>query len=122
MCRYFIFLWTFIIYGLSTSIYALGDDAAQAFISSSQQAKIISVSLEENFIILNNITYKIHSKIQVSNYQNLPVDPGSLVPGQKIEFWTDTQHLNNNLPSGSHNANVIKIRILSDVSHESIYH
>lgn len=88
----------------------------------SHHAKITSIHLEEGFIVLNNTPYNMDPKIPVSNHENLPLDSGNLSPGQQVEFWTDTSHHRSYLPSITQNVNVIKIRIISHVNQESIYH
>lgn len=122
MCRNFMVMCFFLSNLLVSTAQGETNASSQDTTTLSHKATIINISLEEGFIILDNQTYGIEPKIPVSNHKDLPVDPGNLSPGQKIEFWTSSNNNNQYLPSAAQGANVIKIRILSHVSQESIYH
>lgn len=86
--------------------------------SSYQEGKITQVSLEAGIIAFKETLYHLPSKVLVVNSDNLPLDASSLAAGQRVQFWTDGTSDKNGLEA----ANVVKVRVLSKVSDESIYH
>jgi len=122
MYRNFIILCIFLSNLFISTAQGESNISTQNITMPSYQAKITNINLEEGVIVLDNRTYHIEPKIIVSNHEDLPTDPSSLTSGQTVEFWTNANPSHSHFPAIDQNVNVIKIRILSHINRESIYH